>query len=109
MNINDYQNQALRTWRESKSVERDLAISALGLSGESGEYAELIKKYLGHGHKLDKEECKKELGDILWYIAICSHVLGFSLSEIAEENITKLHKRYPNGFSEEISKKRYQR
>jgi len=72
---------------------------ALGLVGESGEVADLIKKVVAHGHPLDAEKLAQELGDVLWYLAVTADALGFSLDEIANRNITKLRARYPNGFS----------
>lgn len=86
--------------------DKMLVIGALGLGGESGEVIDHIKKYYGHGHDLDKEELKKELGDVLWYIAYLASTLGLDLEDIATMNIEKLKKRYPEGFSKEASLKR---
>lgn len=80
-----------------------LGVWALGLAGESGEVADLIKKHLGHGHSLDKGKLTKELGDVLWYIAVLSSEVGMSLEEVAEANLAKLRARYPEGFSTERS------
>lgn len=77
-----------------------------GLTGESGEVADLIKKHFGHGHELDRDKLKKELGDVLWYLARLSAEFGILLSDVADSNIAKLRARYPNGFSEEASKNR---
>lgn len=101
--LNEYQDEAMRT-----HVEDPIRLPAysLGLAGEAGEVCDLIKKHLGHGHELDKEKVKLELGDVLWYVAGLAHVLGFSLSEVAAANILKLKRRYPNGFSQEASKNR---
>lgn len=100
MELNEYQRQAMRTKGDEKEP---LFIAALGLSGETGEVNDHIKKYLGHGHKLDKEYITKELGDILWYIAYMADTLDISLEDIAKANIEKLAKRYPDGFSKERS------
>ncbi len=54
----------------------DLQILQLGLVGEAGEVADLIKKVEGHGHKPDREKLIKELGDVLWYVAVLHHALG---------------------------------
>ena len=70
---------------------------ALGLAGESGEVVEKIKKIVrnknGQINNDDKEEIKKELGDVLWYISQLSLELGIPLSEVAEANIKKLFDR----------------
>ncbi len=76
---------------------------ALGLAGESGEVGDIIKKHLFHGHPLDEEKLIKELGDVCYYLAWMCNALGTTLSVVMEENINKLRKRYPEGFSEEAS------
>lgn len=84
----------------------DLNNAALGLTGEAGEVAEIVKKHLYQGHALDKERVKKELGDILWYITLASEMMDTTLKEVAMLNIEKLQKRYPDGFSHEASRAR---
>jgi NTP pyrophosphatase (non-canonical NTP hydrolase) len=103
MNLDEYQELALRTAGHLESVQKQLTYSALGLTGESGEVAEIIKKAFYHGHPLDKDALHKELGDVLWYLAVMADGLGFSLDEIASANIAKLRARYPEGFSQERS------
>ncbi len=70
----------------------------LGLSGETGEVVDAIKKVLFHGKERNDQEIKKELGDVLWYVALIAESLGYSMDEIMEQNIDKLKKRYPEGF-----------
>lgn len=106
--FDEYQELALRT-ASGKSIEGELAMlttAALGLSGESGEIADHIKKIVYHGHPLDDEtrdKIAKEIGDILWYCAMGSRGIGIGLAEIARMNVEKLKKRYPQGFSTEES------
>jgi len=105
MNADYYQKLASRTANKNNN-SMALAISTMSLGEEAGEVAGLIKKHLGHGHDLDLDKLKKELGDVLWYLTdICARV-GFSLADVMEANIDKLEKRYPNGFSVEASKNR---
>ncbi len=83
-----------------------LTSAALGLSGESGEIADHVKKIVYHGHPLDdatRDKIAKEIGDILWYCAIGARGIGIDLSEIARMNVAKLRKRYPEGFTTERS------
>ena len=101
MNFDDYQNEARRT---ASNQGDKVAIFALGLCGEAGEVADLIKKWKGHGHDLDKSKITKELGDVLWYLANLADQLGINLDVIAQGNVAKLRARYPNGFSVEASK-----
>lgn len=71
---------------------------ALGLSGETGEVIEHIKKFAYHGKPLDMDAVEKELGDVLWYVAAMANTLGLSLDEIMQKNVDKLRERYPDGF-----------
>lgn len=105
--LDDYQAAAIRTAANLEPGEPSTIITmALGLSGEAGEAAEIIKKWFAHGHELDHPALKKELGDILWYLAGQAHANGWTLSEIASANIAKLRARYPDGFSTAESLKR---
>lgn len=65
---------------------------ALGLCGESGEVAEHLKKRIRDGH-LDLAAVKKELGDVLWYVAVLANELGLTLGDVANTNVLKLAKR----------------
>jgi NTP pyrophosphatase (non-canonical NTP hydrolase) len=106
MELDEYQKLSARTLGGDRTHEQQLANAALGLTGEAGEVAEVIKKHLFHARPLDTEALTKELGDCLWYIAAFGTVLGLSLSDIAERNVEKLRKRYPEGFSSERSNNR---
>ena len=97
MEINEYQRLALRTANNLGNDEL-LLNGVLGLTGESGEVADLVKKNLFQGHELDKEHLAKELGDICWYIAITSESIGYDLETVMKMNIDKLKSRYPSGF-----------
>lgn len=105
MNFDEYQKLAMRT-ANLTTGELRLAYLGLGLTGEAGEVAEHIKKHIGHGHDLDIEKLAKELGDVLWYVAVMADALGLELGDIATRNIEKLRKRYPDGFSSEASRNR---
>ena len=106
MNLDEYQTQSARTLGQNRTHEQQLANAALGLTGEAGEVAELIKKHLFHATPLDHDALVKELGDCLWYIAAFGTVLGLSLDDIAQRNVDKLRKRYPEGFDTERSRNR---
>lgn len=77
----------------------DTLIWGQGLAGEAGEVCDLLKKVHGHGQPYDGEKLKKELGDCLWYLANLAGAHGFTLSEVAQANVSKLRARYPSGFS----------
>jgi NTP pyrophosphatase (non-canonical NTP hydrolase) len=106
MTLAEYQSLAARTLGRDRTHEQQLANAALGLSGEAGEVADTMKKHLFHQHPLDRDAMAKELGDCLWYVAAMATVLEMDLDEVAERNIEKLRRRYPEGFSFERSRNR---
>lgn len=98
MTFDDYQCDAARTSRADPHRER-LAVQALGLAGEAGEVAQLIKKWLWHGQPLDPQRMADELGDVLWYVADLASACGLRLDDVARGNVEKLWRRYPDGFT----------
>lgn len=80
-----------------------LAVAALGLVGEAGEAADVIKKHVGHDHPLDLPKLHKEMGDNLYYLELLAILTGTTLQEIAKMNVEKLAARYPEGFTVERS------
>lgn len=105
MTINEYQQLAQRTARrESPSSKIENGI--LGLCEESGECADILKKYYHQGHDFDCDHMAEELGDVLWYAAELAAGLGLTLDEVAARNIAKLRRRYPKRFDAERSKHR---
>lgn len=98
MNLSDYQKAALRTFKAELTQRNLLANGALGLCGEAGEVADLIKKHLypskpGDGART-LERLTDELGDVLWYLAVLAEGVGVSLDTIAQQNIEKLAARH---------------
>lgn len=77
--------------------------AALGMAGECGEVSDMIKKWIFHEAELDQEHLKKEIGDVLWYIALMCNAFEWDLDEIMEMNIEKLRRRYPDGFDPDRS------
>lgn len=71
----------------------------LGLSGEVGEFNDMVKKWIFHKKPMDMEHAKKELGDVLWYVAMICSSFGWYMDEVMQMNIDKLKARYPEGFS----------
>ncbi|MBQ5444335.1 MAG: nucleoside triphosphate pyrophosphohydrolase family protein [Erysipelotrichaceae bacterium] len=103
MDADKYQKEAM-AFLNPGIEEKDVLLNALmGLSAESGEALDLLKKHLFQGHELNKEDLIKELGDVAWYLAEASYSLDVDLSEVLEKNIAKLKDRFPNGFEAEKS------
>lgn len=99
MTPNEYQELACTTFNFKLEPKMALASLGLGITGEAGEVADLIKKHVAHEHPLDVEKLSKECGDVLWYIAVMTRQLGMTLEDVMETNIKKLKDRYPEGFS----------
>lgn len=98
MSFNAYQQAALRTATIDLTDREFLMYLALGLNGEAGEVAEIIKKHIRDGLPLTKFSVCLELGDLMWYMAVLADKVGVTLEEVARLNVAKLQKRYPNGF-----------
>lgn len=103
--LNDYQRLSRRTLPTGNRLD-NLSNYALGICGESGEVADELKKVIYHGHDLDAEKIKGELGDVLHYVAGIATFLEIDLNDIAHSNINKLKERFPNGFTTEDSIRR---
>tara|TARA_B100000427_G_scaffold206480_1_gene171859 strand:+ start:209 stop:616 length:408 start_codon:yes stop_codon:yes gene_type:complete len=96
---------ALLTRLNSLELEDDcnippLLTAALGLTAESGEFTEVVKKIILQGKPYNEENIfhlKRELGDICWYIAQACMALDTSFDEIIQMNVEKLKARYPGG------------
>ena len=102
MTINEYQNLAARTINNSITTKQQGKHALHGMVGEIGELHSIYqKKY--QGHPFDETHAKKELGDLLWFIAEYCTAHGWSMDEVASMNIDKLRARYPDGFAEDKS------
>ena len=80
MTLNKYQALAARTINKDLNPDEVELHALLGMASEIGEIHGIYQKEY-QGHEVDKLEVKKELGDLLWFIA-------------------ELMKRYPKGFEE---------
>ena len=97
MNFEDYQSEASQTAHYPRRMS-NLEYPTLGLAGEAGEVANIVKKIQRDNDGILTDEVrgklKDELGDVLWYISACADELGLTLQEIAEYNVNKLAKRH---------------
>lgn len=100
MTFQEYQDQALTT-AAYPDMGNNFIYPTLGLSGETGEVAEKIKKVIRDNGGVLTAEIKldliKELGDVLWYISQLSWELGYNLDEVATKNLDKLADRQMRG------------
>lgn len=101
MTFDEYQKQALTTAHMSGDELKDIMHWVLGVTGESGEIAEKVKKIIrdknGEFTSKDKTEIAKEIGDVLWYLATLAEQLGVSFDDIASTNLAKLKSRAERG------------
>lgn len=100
MNLNNYQHLALRT-ASPKDKKNELFHLLLGLCGESGEIAEKMKKIVrdkgSDFSTVDLEDLKKELGDVLWHVAVIADYFDITLDDVGSANIKKLASRLERG------------
>lgn len=101
MTGNEYQKLAMRTVPDISDSDREKH-ALHGIVSEAGEIHGLYQKVY-QGHTIDKEHAKKELGDLMWFIAEYADANGWKLSDIMQMNIDKLKARYPQGFDSEKS------
>lgn len=98
MHLIEYQAKAL----ETAIYPQRIIYPTIGLAGEAGEVSDKVKKVLRDkgGDFSDADTCReiaKEIGDVLWYCAALSHDIGYTLEEVAQMNIEKLHSRKVRG------------
>ena len=101
MTFDEYQKRALTTAKRNSDDLMDKTIWAMGVAGEAGEVIEKWKKIVAYDDgKISPErveELKKELGDVIWYIAVLADSLEVSFDEIAQANIPKQADRKKRG------------
>ena len=103
MVLNEYQALAQRTSNRALEMKGHLLNGVLGLAGEAGECADLVKKHYFQDARPIHDALIDELGDVMWYVAETAAALGVSLEEVAKHNVEKLKKRYPEGFEADRS------
>lgn len=103
MDFKKYKEQAMRTMNKEATRDQLILNAALGLAGEAGEVADHVKKVYMQGHPLSEVKLVDECGDVLWYLALMCEALGIDMTLIAQHNVEKLRKRYPQGFDSERS------
>ena len=95
MDFGEYEVKAARTINPSLGANERLIDAAAGLAEEAGEALSLVRKHLYQGRPLDRDKLEKELGDVLWCLAMTAKAAGLSLDAIAVANLRKLEERHP--------------
>lgn len=100
MDFNEYQVEAIKV-AKYPDIGNNFVYPTLGLAGETGEVAEKIKKIIrdngGVVSEERKEELKKEIGDVLWYLSMLCTELRLEFGSVAKHNIEKLTDRWKRG------------
>lgn len=102
MTFEKYQMLASRTQNDELSHSGKLRHALFGMASECGEIHSIYQKQL-QGHEVYEDEVAEELGDLLWFCAELADCIGMDLGDVAEMNIAKLRKRYPEGFDADRS------
>ena len=101
LNWLSYEKRAKKLYIEEGINIPLLTTAAIGMGSESGEFQEIVKKVIFQGKEYNEDtvfHMKRELGDVLWYVANAATAIGVSLEDVMNGNIAKLEARYPNGF-----------
>lgn len=101
--VSIYPAIVMRTMNHTLSKKEQILNATIGLCGELGEVADIIKKNYFQGHELDVDHLKEEVGDIIYYLTLLMLLYGMDMSDTMFANWDKLNKRYPEGFSAERS------
>ena len=94
----DHMIDSIDLMHEQKLTPSRLLTAGIGLSGEVGEFNEIIRKILFQGKEIDENTAKhlrKELGDVMWYVAQACIALDTDIEEVIDINVAKLKDRYP--------------
>lgn len=96
--LTEHKLSVLKTANSKLNHQQQLANAAIGLCGEAGEVADLLKKHLFQERSLDIGKVKEEMGDVVWYLSYLSLALGIDMNSVIQGNMEKLMARYPDGF-----------
>lgn len=103
--LKEYQKLCKKTAQTFRDKEKEILTWGLGLSGEAGDVAGCIKKTVSHKND-QKDGIKENIGDTLWYMAMICNFFDWDMEKILADNINKLRKRYPKGFTRNKAKRK---
>lgn len=102
MRFDEYQVFARRTQNHELTGDERIQHALCGLSSEVGEIASIYQKRF-QGHPVDEATVADEMGDVLWFLSELADCLCVHLGSVAQHNVSKLLKRYPDGFDSDRS------
>ena len=97
-NLREYQDLCKLSAKKFDTPEKEILTWGLGVAGEAGDVASCIMKTYAHDND-QKAGIKENIGDALWYAAMICNFFDWDMQELLDENIEKLRKRYPQGFT----------
>jgi len=105
MDLKNYQELCKTTAKKEEDKNQEILNWGLGIAGEAGDVASCIKKVVFHKNISVKEGIKENLGDLMWYVAMTCNFFEWSFQDVLNENIEKLKKRHPQGFTYETAQR----
>ena len=96
--LKEYQELCKSTAKKFETADHEILTWGLGIAGEAGDVASCIKKTVSHKND-QRDGIRENIGDTLWYMAMICNFYNWDLQEILGENLDKLKKRYPDGFT----------
>lgn len=103
-NLKEYQRLCRKTAAKFSDKEKEIMTWGLGVAGEAGDVAGCIKKTISHKND-QKEGIKENIGDTMWYLAMICNYFGWDFDKVLAENIKKLEKRHPRGFTTKTARR----
>jgi NTP pyrophosphatase (non-canonical NTP hydrolase) len=102
--LKEYQELCKATAKKFDTPEKEILTWGLGITGEAGDVASCIKKTYAHDND-QRQGIKENIGDMLWYAAMICNFFNWDMEEVLNENIEKLNKRFPQGFTIQNAKR----
>jgi NTP pyrophosphatase (non-canonical NTP hydrolase) len=96
--LREYQDLCRRSAKRFETPEKEILTWGLGITGEAGDVASCIKKTFAHDND-QKAGIRENIGDTLWYAAMICNFFDWDMQDVLDENIEKLKKRFPQGFT----------
>lgn len=96
--LKEYQELCKSSAKKFDTKEKEILTWGLGFAGEAGDVANCIKKTFAHDND-QKHGIRENIGDTLWYAAMICNFFNWDMQEVLQENIEKLKKRFPDGFT----------
>lgn len=104
LELKKYQKLCKKTAKKFKTRELEILTWGLGIAGEAGDVASCIKKTFAHDND-QREGIRENIGDVMWYVAMICNFFSWDMQKVLNENIKKLKKRFPAGFTIENAKR----